>query len=105
MSPKKQSNGHPFTSLRIIGERAQKLLAKAREMRQQPADRKNASSLPPVEDLPEVVMHISTRSIVRAAFTILAVVAGVYLMTFIVDTLVVVLLAVFVATVMDPGVR
>jgi predicted PurR-regulated permease PerM len=105
MSAQKKNDGHSFTSLRIIGERAQRLLARAREMRQSPSVKKNDAKLPPAEEHVEVVVHLSVRSVVKAAFTILAIGFGVYVASFVIDTLVLFFLAVFVATVVDPGVQ
>ncbi|NOS67714.1 MAG: AI-2E family transporter [Candidatus Peribacteraceae bacterium] len=113
MTPKKNNigpqsgplRGSSFTSLRIIGEKAQKLFAKAREMQQRQFTEKEP--LPPSneERLPEIVMHVSLGSVVRATFAILAIVLGVMLVWLLQDKIVLLLLSIFVAMVIDPGVQ
>ena len=95
----------PFTSFRILGEKAQQLLKKARELQaRDTTDKHEAIPLPP-EKYPVVEVHLSLRSIVRAAFAILAIVTGVFLLYFVKDKIVILLLAVFVATILDPGIQ
>lgn len=105
MNPQRKPSSHPFTSFRVIGERAQKLLAHARKMREPAGERKLAAKLPPPEEHPEVVVHLSVSSVIRTTFTILAIAVGVLFAWYILDTIVLLLLAVFVATVLDPGVK
>lgn len=104
-SKKKSAGHHTFTSFRIIGEHAQKLLAKAREIRRSRTEDKQPSTLPTGEKLPEVTVHLSVRSVVTASFAILAIAFGVYLLSFIISTLVLLFLAIFVATIIEPGVE
>ena len=116
MTPKKNTNGShgapgsptkgaSFTSLRIIGEKAQKLFAKAREIQQQRFTEKEAPRAMPEETLPEVVMHLSIGSVARATFTVLAIVAGTLLVWLLQDKIVLLLLSLFVAMIIDPGVQ
>ncbi len=112
MSPKKNNNGSDetakargFTSLRIIGEKAQKLLAKARSMQQRQTMTGEPEEVLPEEDVPEVTVHLSISSIAKATFTILAIGTGVMLIWLLQDKIVLLLLAVFVAVIIDPGVQ
>ncbi len=52
-----------------------------------------------------MVVHLSGKSIAKAAFLILAVIAGVWLVIQIQDKLIILFLAMFVAAVIDPGVE
>ena len=107
MTPKKNPNGMPssFTSLRIIGEKAQKLFAKAREIQQQQLTAKEPPRAAREEALPAVIMHLSLGSVVRAAFAVLAITVGALLFWFLQDKIVLLLLSVFVAMIIDPGVQ
>lgn len=105
MSSRKHNNGTPFTSLRIIGEKAQKLFAKAREIQQR---RFNDKEPPPAvreERLPEIVMHLSIGSIVRSTFAVLAIAVGATLVWLLQDKIVLLLLSIFIAMIIDPGVK
>jgi predicted PurR-regulated permease PerM len=106
---KKKPNGSPkgssFTSLRILGEKAQKLLQKAREAQNQHTEERLTGRTIDREPLPEVVMHLSIGSIVRATFAILAIVVGAMLIWLLQDKIVILFLAIFVAMIIDPGVR
>ena len=101
MTPRERSEA--FTSLRIIGKKAQKLLARARQ-----GSREQKKPLPPPPSEPpaeEVLVHLSIRSVVKSAFAILAIVVGVLLAYFLQDKLILLLLAIFIAAVLDPGVN
>ena len=112
MASKKNSSGPhsgpprgSFTSLRIIGEKAQKLLAKAREMQQKSPNGKESQREEQADELPEVLVHLSIASVVRSAFAILAIFVGVVLVWFLLDKIVLLLLSIFVAMIIDPGVQ
>ena len=99
MSHKKKNT---FTSLRIIGKKAQDLLKKAkRDVEQQ----KHVPLPSDGEELPELVMHLSTWSVMRAAFIILAITFGVWFVFQIHDKILLLFLSFFVAAIIDPGVR
>jgi predicted PurR-regulated permease PerM len=111
MMNKKKSNGSQgsskgtsFTSLRILGEKAQKLLQKAREVQTQRMDDRSAKHAER-EPLPEVVVHLSLKSVVKAAFAILAIVVGAMLLWLLQDKIVILFLGIFVAMIIDPGVK
>jgi|GEM_PF-176002 len=101
--PKKASPA--FTSFRIIGEKAQKLLAKAKEMNTTDPQTGPKKLLPMSALLDEVVVHLSVSSVVKAAFAILAIFAGVQLVVILIDKIILLFLAMFLATIIDPGVE
>lgn len=96
-----------FSSFRIIGKKAQRLFDKARKgMAQSPKEsRAHAPKLPPSPKHQEVIIHISTSSVVRALFTLLAVLFGVWLVIQLHDKLILLFIAAFIAVVMDPSVQ
>lgn len=96
-----------FSSIRIIGKKAQDLLAKARHDagKHTPSKAKKRVAIPKEEEYAEIVAHISLISLVKAAFAILAIVAGVWMLNAIRDKIIMLLLGFFVASIMDPGVR
>jgi len=100
MASKKSSAA--FTSLRIVGEKAQKIIEKARKDRKK---RKATSvTLPKKEEHEEIVVHLSVQSAVRAAFSILLIALGVWAVYHLRDKIILLLLGAFVAAVIDPGV-
>lgn len=107
MASKKKQTDHSFTSLRIIGGRAQKWLARAREM-------KRARPKPEEEDASgderpggavEVTVELSLGSVVRSALSVIAIGLGVLMLYMLLDKIVLLILAIFVAVVIDPGVE
>lgn len=102
MTPKKTPKA--FTSFRVMGKKAQKIIERARNGMQRET-KKPAAKIPKGEKFQEVVMHLSVRSVVRGTFVILAIVAGAWIVFHLRDKIILLLLAVFVATVVDPGVR
>ena len=92
----------PFTSLRIIGEKAQKFFLRATDGAKARSPR---GSLPPAEEYPELTVHLSIGSVVKAAFAILAIVLGTVLFYYVLDTVILLALAIFIAVVIDPGVQ
>ncbi len=104
MNARKKPSLPSFTSLRIIGEKAHALLQRARSMRAHEPPLGTAE-LPQGEEHPTVLVHLSIKSIVKATFAILAIGVGVLLLYHLRDKIVLLFLAVFVATIVDPGVR
>ena len=102
MTPKDSSQA--FTSLRIIGRKAQKLFAKAKQggIREQ---KRTSTPLPAAPEQEEILVHLSIQSAVKATFAIVAIVVGVFLTYFLRDKLILLFLAVFVSIVLDPGVH
>ncbi len=103
--PPSKKNADSFTSFRIIGEKAQRLLAKAKEERNKKPV--STSELPPPEETPyqEVLVHLSIPGVVKATFAVFAVLMGLLIAYILIDKLVLLFLAIFVATVIDPGVK
>jgi predicted PurR-regulated permease PerM len=101
----KKPQPSPFTSFQILGKKAQAILTKARKIKQDP--RSSASSeLPPASETePEILVHLSVRSVLRATLVIFAVVLGVLVLNELRDVIILLLLSAFVAAVIDPGVR
>ncbi len=103
MTPKKTSSA--FTSLRIIGKRAQDLLQRAKlEMKKQ---KQNDVSLPVRNDTPQEAVDIrfSLTNIAQSALTILLIVLGAWMLILLRDKIILLLLGFFVAAIIDPGVR
>jgi len=102
MTPKKSSQ-KAFSSFRIIGKKAQNVLKKAKQS--DGSTKKARAKLPKKEHYEELVIHLSIRSVVRASFAILAVVVGMWLFYHLRHKIFLLLLASFVAAVVDPGVQ
>lgn len=103
MPPKKKHPKASFTSLRIIGKKAQRIIEGAR--RQEDNLLRTKTRLPKKGDCEEIVVHISSKSILKAAFVILAVITGTWMVIQVRDKLIILFLAMFVAAVIDPGVE
>lgn len=101
MPSKKDQNA--FTSIRVIGKKAQRLLQRAKGS--EPEVTKQLVKRPiHTKAHNEMIMHISVQSVVRAAFGILAVAAGTWLVYHLRDKILLLLLATFIAAVIDPSV-
>jgi predicted PurR-regulated permease PerM len=90
--------------LRIIGEKAHKLLLRARAI-QQKEPRRELAEAEAVEQPPEITVHLSVGSVTRSTFAVLAIVVGALLIWLLQDKIVLLLLSVFVAMIIDPGVQ
>lgn len=92
-----------------MGERAHKLLARARdEIKKQQGEEKKESTLPPPlshQKREEMAIHFSISDVVQAAFALLAIVLGSWLIIQLKDTIILFLLALFIAVTIDPGVQ
>ena len=84
-------------------QKAQTLFAKAKQSAREP--KKSVPLLPEAPEYDEVLVHLSIRSVVKSAFAILAILAGVLLTYFLQDKIILLLLALFVAAVLEPGVQ
>jgi predicted PurR-regulated permease PerM len=114
MTPRTPREPRPFGSIRVLGKKAQELLARTREELQQ---RRDAATKPselvadtPGADQPQlfeqrVTIEISTWSVVRTALTILAVVTGTWLVVQLQEPIMLMVLALFVSAIIDPTVR
>lgn len=104
MSPNKKEPAAHFKSLRVIGKKAQRLLEKAKQRNDDEPLKK--TKLPArKKDYQEVVAHIPVMSVTKATFTILGIILGALILYSIRDKLVLILLAMFLAAVIDPGVQ
>ncbi|MBI3331763.1 AI-2E family transporter [Candidatus Peregrinibacteria bacterium] len=99
MTPKQQPQA--FTSLRIIGKKAQRLLARAR----QPREKEKVTPLPRPKEQEEILVHLSVGSVVKSAFVILGIAFGVLLLYFLQDKIMLLILSIFLAAIIDPGVQ
>lgn len=101
MPKKKEQNA--FTSIRVIGKKAQRLLQRTKDTGQDAP--KKSVKIPETKKHEEVVMHVSLQSIVKAAFGILAIAIGTWGIYHLRHKILLLLLAVFVAAVIDPSVE
>jgi len=99
-----QRKQQPFTSIRIIGKKAQRMLHRAKKSLTT-EERKASTRLPAKQQRDEIIMHISVSSVARAAFAILAIGVGVWMVFHLRDKILLLVLAVFIATIIDPGVQ
>lgn len=101
MPPKKKKQD-AFTSIRVIGKRAQQLLQRAKG---EATTSKTAKvKKPESKKHDEIVTHVSLVSIIKASFGILAIVAGAWLVYHLRDKIILLLLSIFLAAVIDPSV-
>lgn len=102
MPTKKPSDG--FTSLRIIGSKAQSLLMKAAELKKK--DRSEGAQAMPLEPRDaDLSVRFSLVNVAQSALVLLAVAVGVWLTVTLKDKIILLLLAFFLAAIIDPGVR
>ena len=102
MTDKKRQQ--PFTSIRIIGKKAQKMLHRAKKSLTTEESR-STSKLPARIAKEELTIHISLSSVVRATFVIVAIGVGLWLVFHLRHKILLLVLAVFIATIIDPGVQ
>ncbi len=98
--PKKPSTA--FTSLRIVGKKAQRIIERARRSHK-PAQGRSVA-IPRKNQEEEITVHLSVRSAIQAAFSILLIALGVFAIYHLRDKIILLLLGVFIAAVIDPGV-
>lgn len=101
MPAKKDQNA--FTSIRVIGKKAQRLLQRAKGPDQETKKQSVTRPMTPKAHN-EMIMHISVQSVVRATFGILAVAAGTWAVYHLRDKILLLALATFIAAVIDPSV-
>jgi predicted PurR-regulated permease PerM len=103
MTPKKKPS---FKSFRIIGKKAQKIIARAKEeIKTGKKRREKKAALPQTIEYDECIMRLSIGSVVQSTFAILAIVIGTWVVVQINDKVIMLFLAFFVAAIIDPGVR
>jgi len=94
-----------FSSFRIIGKKAQQLMQRAkRSLETKGNERPRKVHLPPPRPRDEITVHLSAWSVARAMFTILAIAIGVWAVIVLRSVIILLLLAAFVAVVIDPSV-
>jgi predicted PurR-regulated permease PerM len=93
-----------FTSLRIVGKHAQNLLKQARKAAGSNKRTTKDVALPAAAKHDEFVMHLSLGSIVSATFAIVFIALGFLAVYHLRDKIIILLLGLFVAAVVDPGV-
>ncbi|MDD5041515.1 MAG: AI-2E family transporter [Candidatus Peribacteraceae bacterium] len=105
MTPSSSSDA--FSSFRIIGKKAQKLFDRARKgvAQSQKESKSHPSRFPSTPKHLEVTAHISVASVARALFTLLAILFGVWMVFQLRDKLILLLIAAFIAVVIDPSVQ
>lgn len=101
---KRTSPARAFTSFQILSTKAQGLLRKARKMAAANNAKSPSARLPARPPMESLLVHISVRSVVKASFAVLAVAAGTWVLFHLRDKILLLLLGVFVAVVIDPGV-
>ncbi len=99
-----KKNQNAFTSIRVIGKKAQRILQRAKGTDKE-TTKKSVRRPATAKSHDEVVMHISVQSVVRAAFGILAVAAGTWAVYHLRDKILLLFLAAFIAAVMDPSIE
>ncbi|MBI5155832.1 hypothetical protein HZA45_01005, partial [Candidatus Peregrinibacteria bacterium] len=105
MIKKKTTDG--FTSLRIIGKRAQGFLLRAKEQMAKRQQERIAAGTDITGDgnEPDIIVAFSGAGIFQAALIILAVILGTWFLFQVQDKIILLLLGFFLAAVIDPGVR
>ncbi|MDD5623572.1 MAG: AI-2E family transporter [Candidatus Peribacteraceae bacterium] len=105
MTPQKPQN--TFMSFRIIGKKAQRLLQRARKtiLTEVQEQREKRASLPLRNTRNDLVVHLSVLSVARATLAVLAVCVGAIVVYELRDKILLLLLAGFVAVVIDPSVQ
>ncbi|MDP7477160.1 MAG: AI-2E family transporter [Candidatus Peribacteraceae bacterium] len=103
MPNKKQNNA--FTSIRVIGKKAQRIIRAATRGSQTKEAPRRTVRPQSTKKTDEVVIHISASSIARATFTILAIAVATLVVYHLRDKVLLLLLAVFLAAVVDPTVE
>lgn len=103
----KKKNADGFTSLRIIGKRAQGFLLRAKEQMTKRQQERIASGMDSAGDgnEPDIVVGFSAASIFTGSLIILAVILGTWFLYQVQDKIILLLLGFFLAAVIDPGVR
>ena len=94
-----------FTSLRIIGKKAQSLLQKAAEMRRKPAGEGREVAVQGDTAVPDLTVRFSLLSIAESTLLIIGVAVAFWLAIILRETIILLMLGFFVAAVTDPGIR
>jgi len=103
--PRKPRTETAFTSIRVIGKKAQDMLQRARESLIAEEKEEKQTPLNTQRKRAPTVITLSVKSVVQAAFAILAIAIGSFLIFNLRHKILLLMLAVFIATVIDPGVH
>lgn len=101
---KKEETG-PFTSLRIIGNKAHRMLQHAAQRAKHKPENAPPVPLPEQTEESDIVIRFSLTNIALAMIVVLAVLAARSLILLLADEIIVLLLSFFLAAIIDPGVR
>ncbi|MBM3231311.1 AI-2E family transporter [Candidatus Peregrinibacteria bacterium] len=101
---KSPSPGDAFTSIRVIGKKAQRFLSQAKRTLRQPETGRSERLPRREKKIDEVFMHISAASVAKATFAVLAILVGSWAVYHLRDKIILLLLAFFLAAVVDPSV-
>lgn len=102
MTPKHKDTA--FTSIRIIGKKAQRMINKAKESIAH-EEKKPKKALPKKKEQDIMVIRLSLKSVVQVTLTIMVIGLAALVMFKLRHKILLLLLAVFVATIIDPGVE
>ncbi|MBT3834865.1 AI-2E family transporter [Candidatus Peribacteria bacterium] len=106
--PKKKNDQPAFKTIKIFGKKAHELIDSAKTHFKTPKKAKEANDDLPIKkqkEKDEIVMHVSISSIVKATFAIVAVALLFYFFYEVRDKILILLLAMFIAVIIDPGVN
>lgn len=107
--PKKGSSKKdtPFTSIRIIGKKAQRMIttARAQMKKEQEEEQKSRKRKPKEYEPQEIIVHLSIKSVAQTTLTIIGILVLAWVTFHLRHKLILLALALFVATVVDPGVQ
>jgi predicted PurR-regulated permease PerM len=108
MSAKKKDQNPGFKSIKIFGKKAHELIDSAKTHFKPSKKAKEDFSTTPIkekETKDEILMHVSISSIVKATFAIVGVALLFYFLYLVRDKVLILLLAIFLAVIIDPGVN
>lgn len=105
MATRKKKQTEHFTSLRIIGKKAQSLLQKAADIRKQQSHSAVTETNNPHIGEADLTVRFSLLNIAQATLTVVLAAAGVLVVVVLRETIILLLLGFFLAAVTDPGVR
>jgi len=94
-----------FTSFRILGKKAQDLITRASELKKREKNQTEESMLPEEAKDTDVVVRFSPSSIAQTTLIVLGIAVAAWMTVILRDKIILLLLAFFVAAVVDPGVR
>lgn len=109
MAQRKQSND-TFTSFRVLGQKAQELIQRASSELQKRRQKESVTddthgNAPHAEPPAVLTVRFSPLSILQTTFVIVAIAFGLALVVLLRDVIILLLLGLFVAAIIDPGVR